>query len=150
MSEHYRTLSAVFPILLEGEGENTRILLHRRQNTGYQDGKWDIAGSGHVDEGETARAAVIRECGEELGITVALEDVSFAHLSHRFSVDRVYYDLYFIVKKHGGTPAIMEPGKCSELEWFALDRLPDDIIECRRADIRYIREGVLYSEKIES
>lgn len=46
------------------------ILLHRRKNTGYEDGKWDIAGSGHVDEDETAQTAVIRECQEELGIEV--------------------------------------------------------------------------------
>lgn len=56
--EHYRSYSAVFPILLR-EGANGReVLLHLRQNTGYMDGCWDFAGSGHVDENETARQAV--------------------------------------------------------------------------------------------
>ena len=51
--EHYRSYSAVFPILLR-EGANGReVLLHLRQNTGYMDGCWDFAGSGHVDENET-------------------------------------------------------------------------------------------------
>ena len=38
--EHYRSYSAVFPILLR-EGANGReVLLHLRQNTGYMDGCW--------------------------------------------------------------------------------------------------------------
>ena len=39
--EHYRSYSAVFPILLR-EGANGReVLLHLRQNTGYMDGCCD-------------------------------------------------------------------------------------------------------------
>lgn len=45
--EYFRTLSAVFPIILRREGGRTQILLHLRQNTGYMDGFWDVAGSGH-------------------------------------------------------------------------------------------------------
>ena len=53
--EHYRSYSAVFPILLR-EGANGReVLLHLRQNTGYMDGHWDFAGSGHVDTFNTYR-----------------------------------------------------------------------------------------------
>ena len=70
MDEHFRSLSAIFPLIIKNVKNGIQILLHRRQNTGYQDGKWDIAGSGHVDEGETAQAAVIRECSEEIGLTV--------------------------------------------------------------------------------
>ena len=149
MAEHYKTLSAIFPIILKCDGGSRKILLHKRQNTGYQDGKWDIAGSGHVDAGETARSAAARECKEELGIVVQVEDLSFAHLSHRFSTDRVYYDIYFTVNQYSGTPSIMEPDKCSELVWFEMDDLPVDIIECRREDLQNFAKGVFYSEKTE-
>ena len=91
--EHYRSYSAVFPILLR-EGANGReVLLHLRQNTGYMDGCWDFAGSGHVDENETARQAVARECLEELGITVNPADMEFVHLCHRVAGGdgRTYY-----------------------------------------------------------
>lgn len=112
MDEHFKALSAVFPIITRSDGTACKILLHRRTNTGYQDGKWDISGSGHVDEDETARAAVIRECKEELGIDVQVEELMFVHLSHRLSFDRTYYDIYFVVNNYAGEPTIMEPDKC--------------------------------------
>lgn len=147
MAEHARTLSAVFPIFLREDEGRTEILLHRRQNTGYMDDRWDVAASGHVDEGETATQTVVRECMEEIGVTVRVEDVEFAHLTHSFSLGRVYYDIYFVVKRFNGTPRIMEPDKCSALAWFALDALPDDMIDDRRADVEDYLRGVHYSEK---
>jgi len=149
MGEHFRAYSAVFPLILETDGVHTRILLHRRQNTGYQDGKWDMAGGGHVDEGETAQSAVIRECKEELGIDVEIEDLTFAHLAHRFS-NRTYYDIYFVVNKYRGVPTVMEPEKCSELSWFDIDGLPSDIIECRKVVIQEYKNKNYYSERIEN
>ena len=147
MSEHYRTLSAIFPILLRCEKGIMQILLHRRENTGYQDGRWDLSGSGHVDEGETAREAVVRECRDELGIAVCEEDVTFVHLSHRLSADKIYYDLYFKVGKYSGSPSIAEPEKSSALTWFDIDNLPEDIIAVRKADLENVRNGIFYSEK---
>jgi len=149
MGEHFRAYSAVFPVITRTNGDKAEILLHRRQNTGYQDGKWDIAGGGHVDEGETATAAAARECREELGIGVKPGDLTFAHLCHRLS-DRTYYDIYFTVRKYDGTPAIMEPDKCSELRWFDTGELPPDMIDCRRAALKNIRAGDHYSERIET
>jgi 8-oxo-dGTP pyrophosphatase MutT (NUDIX family) len=148
MSEHFRSYSAVFPFLTRKDGDSTKILLHRRQNTGYQDGKWDIAGSGHVDEGETAKTAAVRECKEELGIDVNIEDLTFALLSHRLSA-RIYYDIYFAVERYEGTPDIIEPEKCSALEWFDMDKLPPDIILCRKAAIQAYIDGICYNEIIE-
>lgn len=103
-----------------------------------------------MDEGETAKAAAVRECREELGITVKPEDLSFAHLSHRLEKDKTYYDIYFLVNGYTGVPAIMEPKKSSDLQWFAVENLPEDIIGCRREDIRYFLGRIPYSEKMEN
>lgn len=148
MAERFRAYSAVLPIILITDGAKTQILLHRRKNTGYQDGRWDFAGSGHIDEGETARAAAVRECEEELGIHIKEEDLTFSHLSHHFG-NRTYYDICFLIKQFEGTPAIMEPEKCSELGWFDIDHLPDEMIEVRRTLFQRIMENVLYSEIFE-
>ena len=37
--EHFRSYSAVFPILLCTRDGQRQILLHRRENTGFMDGK---------------------------------------------------------------------------------------------------------------
>lgn len=145
MAQHFPCYSAVFPLLLREHNGKREI---RRYRTGYMDGKWDIAGSGHVDEDETARQALVRECREELGIRVRPEDAEFAHVCHRLGKegDRTYYDLYFFVHAYEGTPAIMEPDKCDGLDWFPLDTLPEDMIDFRRLHLHQSLNGEVYDE----
>lgn len=145
MSEPFKAYSAVFPIILSEDGQ--KILLHLRQNTGYQDGKWDTAASGHVDAGESAKQAAVRECQEEIGIKVKRECLEFVHLSHHFSEsDRTYYHIYFVVNAYEGTPMIMEPEKAAHLEWFKLDSLPDEMVPCRKIAIESWRNNIMYTE----
>lgn len=56
MGEHFKCLSAIFPIIMRTKDEKKQVLLLRRENTGYMDGLWDFAGSGHVDENEIRHA----------------------------------------------------------------------------------------------
>lgn len=151
MGKHFKSFSAIFPIILQEKDDTIQILLHRRKNTGYQDGKWDIAASGHVDEGEMAKMTVVRECAEELEIDVKIKDLSFVHLSHRVSNTggRTYYDIYFVVNKYHGIPKVIEPDKCSELRWFKIDDLPNEIIDIRKIALDNYRNEIQYSEVIE-
>ena len=148
--EHYRFYSAVFPILLRSGPHGQEVLLHLRQNTGYMDGCWDFAGSGHVDENETARQAVARECLEELGITVDPADAEFVHLCHRVAGGdgRTYYDLCFVIRKYDGTPAVMEPEKNAGLRWFPTEALPENTSTAVEVMLRPCLRGQPYSEVI--
>ena len=143
--EHFKSLSAVFPIILREYNGQTQVLLHRRQNTGYMDGKWDFAGSGHVEEGETASEAAVRECSEETGLIVSAQDAQVAHLGHRIGA-HTYYDIYFFFKSFTGSPQITEPEKCSALEWFEITALPEEMIPIRRQAFQDALSGKLYSE----
>jgi len=145
MNEPSKAYSAVFPVILSEDEQ--KILLHLRQNTGYQDGKWDTAASGHVDEGESAKQATIRECKEEIGIDVNINDLKFIHMSHHFSESgRTYYHIYFIVNSYTGIPTIMEPDKATDLKWFNLSDLPDNMVPCRKIALEAWCHGENYTE----
>ena len=145
MNQHFKSYAAVLPVILRERESQEEVLLHRRANTGYMDGKWDFAGSGHVEEGETASQAACREVFEETGLTVRPEAVRFLHLSHRVK-EPTYYDLYFEIRQWTGEPAIREPEKCSAMGWFPVDDLPRDMIANRRRTFLLARSGVVYSE----
>ena len=53
MKERYEIKVAVFLVLTRETDNGTEIMLQRRCNTGYMDGKYDMACSGHVDSGES-------------------------------------------------------------------------------------------------
>ncbi|MDE6107847.1 MAG: NUDIX domain-containing protein [Oscillospiraceae bacterium] len=145
MSEHFKTLSAVLPVVIREHEGREEVLLLRRANTTYMDGKWDLAGSGHVEEGETASQAVCRELFEETGLIAKPEDAVFVHVRHRIKWP-IYYDFYFEIRCWEGEPSIREPEKCDGMAWFPVDALPEDMIPNRRTAFLLARDGVAYSE----
>ena len=124
---------------------NDEVLLLRRFNTGYEDGKYSMP-AGHVDAGETFTETVIREVGEEIGITLKWEDVRMAHMMHRKSVDSETVDTFFTIEEWTGEPKNMEPNKCDDLSWFPLDKLPENTIPYIQQALKCIRDGKFYSE----
>lgn len=143
--EHFKLYAAVFPIIISPEGE---ILLHLRQNTGYMDDFWDLAGTGHIDAGETASQAVLRECQEELGITVLPEDLKLVHTVHRVGQEDgfPYLYLYFLVSNYQGQPQVKEAQKNAGLAWYALDQLPETMIPDRKIALQKAFSGQAYDE----
>ncbi len=147
MSQHFKALSAVLPVVLREQDGREEVLLLRRANTNYMDGRWDFAGSGHVEEGETASQAVCRELLEETGLVAEPGDAEFLHVAHRIK-ESTYYDFYFEIRTWTGEPSIREPEKCSGMAWFPVDDLPQDMIPNRRRVFLLSRTGAPYSEII--
>lgn len=58
-------------IILEQDG---KLLMMRRHNTGYQDGKYGLP-SGHLEEKEFATVGTIREVAEEIGIVLKPKNI---------------------------------------------------------------------------
>ena len=132
MGEHdFLFRAAVFAIVRD---DKNRVLLHRRINTGYMDGYYDFP-SGHVDEGEGFVTAIARELAEETSLRAAEEDLHLKHLNLNHT-DFPYINAVFDVRKWQGEPKIMEPNKCDDMGFFALDELPD---KCTLA-VRYIEK----------
>jgi 8-oxo-dGTP pyrophosphatase MutT (NUDIX family) len=142
-SERHRVLLAVF-ILLYKDG---KILLLRRAHTGYMDGKLGLP-SGHAEGNESAIAAIIREAKEEVGVTIAAEDLRLVHTTHRTAEEGgfEYIDLFFEAHSWQGEPRNMEPDKCSEVLWADPQILPADMIPA----VRHALNGIAASEPYSS
>ena len=106
----FRFIAAVHLVLIR----RGRILLSRRLNTGWMDGMYGMV-SGHVEKGEKATDAMVREAKEEAGMSINSEDIKFLHLTHRIDngIERV--DFFFNASKWKGTPRNMEPNKCTDI-----------------------------------
>ncbi len=108
-----------------------RVLLMRRAGTGFFDGLWSIPG-GHVEAGESLRAAAVREMAEETGLVVAPEALAVEAVVHRLS-DTNRIDFFLHADRWDGEPRILEPHKCDGMAWFAPDALPADTVPYVRA-----------------
>ncbi|MGC9523384.1 MAG: NUDIX hydrolase [Anaerolineae bacterium] len=121
-----------------------RVLLLRRFNTGWGDGKYSVP-AGHVDAGESVIAAAIREAWEEVGVCLRPADLEVVHVMHRKSDDE-RIDFFLLVKGWAGEIANREPDKCDDLRWFSLSSLPSDMIPYVKSGLRQYQAGIVFSE----
>lgn len=137
--ERFKLIASVYLILIK----NNKILLLRRQNTGYEDGKYGLP-AGHLEDNETLKEGLKREVKEEIGIDIAI-DVNLVHIMHRRGQD-IRIDFFFKVGKYEGDIENKEPEKCDDLSWFSLDALPNNIIPYIKQAIEKSQKKILYSE----
>ena len=121
-----------------------KILLSCRANTGFQDGNYSVP-AGHLENCETATQAMVREAVEEVCITINPEDLKVIHVMQRKSTQS-RIDFFFTTPKWQGEPVIGEPDKCSDLGWFPLNDLPENMVPYVRFAIENHQNEVLYSE----
>lgn len=121
-----------------------QVLLLRRYNTGYEDGKYSVP-AGHLDGGETVIAAAAREAAEETGVLLDTNNIIFSSVMHRIAKDE---RVDFFVHVHGwqGEPHNTEPDKCDELRWVSVHELPKNIIPYVKKAIQNHRAGIKFDE----
>ncbi|GAA4591666.1 hypothetical protein GCM10023194_51520 [Planotetraspora phitsanulokensis] len=134
----YRPVVDVHLLLFD---ERERVLLGRRQGTGYADGEWQVMPSGHLEEGESIIDATAREAAEELGIEVS--GLTVAHVAHhRNPGGTARVGMFLVARTVNGTPTNAEPHKCAELAWFPVDDLPERTVPYARAGIEAVRDTI--------
>ncbi len=138
--DRFKQITSIYLILIR----DNKILLLKRQNTGYEDGKYGLP-AGHLEDNETIRNGLKREIKEEIGIDINVDNLKLVHTMHRKEED-TRVDFFFEVSKYEGTPLNNEPEKCSDLSWFPLNKLPSNIIPYIKTAIENSRNGIIYSE----
>lgn len=139
----FRVIPAVHVFFIE----DGRVLLLRRFNTGYEDGRFSVP-AGHLDGDETVTAAAVREALEETGAVISPDDLEVVHVMHRRIAGEADERIDFFLRVHRwrGEPGIREPDKCDELSWHPLPELPGPVVPYVRSALRHHTEGVHYSE----
>lgn len=121
-----------------------QILLARRYHTSYADGQYSVP-AGHLNGGESVRAAAAREALEEVGVRFKPQDVSFAGVMHRLEGDE-RVDFFVHVHTWRGEPANTEPEKCDDLRWVDLQALPENMVPYVRRALQDYMEGIHFDE----
>lgn len=124
--------------------KGTQILLGLRKNTGYKDGEWSLV-AGHVEDGEPATNAMVREAKEEIGIELSPTDLRVVHIMHRKS-NRLNVDIFFVASSWKGLIKNCEPDKCEKLEFFEIGALPPNFVDYHDYVLKAIPAGEFYSE----
>lgn len=86
-----KRLHVVAGIIVDDEG---RILIARRPDHVHQGGLWEFPG-GKCEPGEAPEAALARELGEELGITISRFS-PFRCIAHDYADKQVLLDFWWV------------------------------------------------------
>lgn len=105
----------VAALIREGE----RFLICKRPPEKARGLLWEFVG-GKVEQGETKREALIRECREELAVTVAPGDI-FMDVTHEYPDLTIHLTL-FNAEIAEGTPKRLEH---VDLRWIAVSEIDD-------------------------
>jgi len=136
--ERFKLASAVHLFLIR-EG---KVLLLRRFNTGYEDGKYSVV-AGHLNGDEEVKVAAIREAREEVGVEISPLDLQVVGVMHRKSNDE-RIDFFLAAASWAGEVTNGEPDKCDELAWVNMDALPDNVIPYVRKALDNYRRGIWF------
>lgn len=128
-------------LLIRKDGKLAFVL---RSNTTWMNGYYGMP-SGKIEAGECFSVGAAREGLEETGITVAPQNLRFAHVMHRMEGDD-WVDVYFDVLDYEGEVYNAEPHVHSELAWLDSANLPENVIPSVKFALQQIDAGKMYSE----
>ncbi len=123
--------------------QNDKILLLAQ--TSENGGKFTLPG-GTVENKEFAKATLIRECKEEIGIRLIAADLTLIHVLHKKKEAENRITIYFAAQDYKGTLHAKETEKFRGVTWASIDRLPIKVSATVKHVLQKIKLGERYSE----
>jgi 8-oxo-dGTP diphosphatase len=105
--------TTVGAIIIKEEPEGQKILLTKRGFPPFQ-GKWCLPG-GHIDPGEPAKQAIIREVKEEVGLD--FEARFFSYFDEIIPEQEIHAVVLIFTGTATGEPK-PQPGEVTGIQWF--------------------------------
>ena len=110
-----------------------RILVQRRSlRKENNPGLWDVSAAGHLSAGESAVEAAIREVREEIGLTLAYEDLRFVArlwqscvLNDGTYIDNEIHEIFLVRRDVNIASLKLDPEEVAEVQWVDALR-PDE------------------------
>lgn len=100
------------------------FLARRGAEARNETGKWEFPGGG-VEFNETLEQALTREIREEFGFEIEVTSLLDV-VDHIIPAEKQHWvSPTFLCRVKSGAPRILEPHKCSEIEWFRIDLIPE-------------------------
>lgn len=125
--EHQKPLIGAYLLLFK----DNQILLQKRKS-GRLAGQYSLV-AGHTEQVEDVIHAIQREAKEESNLLLDEKDLEVRVVVQR--PDALYkqetadiIDFFIYADKYQGNLANNEPDKCSELKFFPINQLPDNIL----------------------
>lgn len=138
--EHQKPLIGAYLFLIKDD----KLLLQKRLN-GVLDGKYTPI-AGHTEEGETVLEAIVREAKEEANIILEEKDLAVKVVMQRpkapyKGTPTDIIDFFIYTKDYKGDILNCEPEKCSEIDFYSLNNLPESTMpHVKRAIEAYLNK----------
>lgn len=100
----------------------------------------------NVEQGETVLQAIRREVKEEINLGLPESDFSLMHVSHGKDSKHEFIAFFFHVDISEFSLEDNESSKYSDMEFFDINELPNNIIPSHEQALDSIKKAVLYSE----
>jgi 8-oxo-dGTP diphosphatase len=110
--------------------ENGKILLFLRKSK-HANGTWCPPG-GHIEYGESFLQSAQRETKEEAGIEIKDIEILGVTSDVYEAENKHYITVHTKPTSFSGQPALMEPEKFSEMKWFDLSQLPENLFPANK------------------
>ena len=111
-------------------GDSIQVLLTRRGYPPYKD-QWCLPG-GHIDQNETARAAIVREVNEEVGLDF---NANFFYYFDEIIPNKSLHAVVLVFDGSVSGQLSAQPDEVLEIKWFSYEEASEEDLAFQHNEI---------------